>query len=336
MEAISNICESCKTKPSEVNERLNEVLQPYHLCIECHIRLINYALRPLEFFNLAAIHGHSYYLHDDFYDFDTGEAMQPKIAVIDVHKFPFPDLQAIKNNLEKLIDFACVQYGTSTVVIELLKEFEKKSVLDYLSFKVNYNRAINYKTYEIAARVLGLYAVNWVRHQWNNRKENELLIFAPALAHCLPFDEAFQIVTMQIEQSKESSFAENSAALLYFQSSKTLRWIERIKDRITNVSTNWGTLSAASEFDWQTAQYWLDSGRPLSLIALDALVYCTKIGDRTTQTLWLIEHTPTLLNPSKPEVIANTLKIYLTKDSVPRTKNAIRQIINNLFYTAAD
>ncbi len=34
------------------------------------------------FFNLAAIQGHGYYLHDDFYDYDTGEATERIFASI--------------------------------------------------------------------------------------------------------------------------------------------------------------------------------------------------------------------------------------------------------------
>lgn len=336
MRTHPNICESCRTKLVEALEQPDEGLQPYRLCSQCHDRLINYALRPLEFFNLAAIHGHGYYLHDDFYDYGTGEATQPEIDVEEPEKFPFPDLQLIRTDLEKLIDYACVHYDISNEVAQLLKGFEKKAVLDYLIFKLEYNRGINYKAYEIAANILGLYAADWIREEWNKRKENEFLIFAPALAASLPFDEAFNIIKSEIELSDEGSFADNSSALLYFQNSTNLQWIEKVKARIINVSSEWGVLAAASKFDWQTAKKWLEEGRPLSLIALDALLYCTTIGDRRNQALWLIEHPPTLLNPAKPEEIANTLTIYLEKDSVPRTKNAVRQITNNLFATALD
>jgi hypothetical protein len=317
-------------------EQPDDGLQPYRLCTQCHGRLINYALRPSEFFNLAAIHGHGYYLHDDFYDYDTGEATQPEIDIQDAEKFPFPDLQAIKTDLGLMIDFACVQYFTSKEVIEILKGFDKQAVLKYITFKVDYNRSINSKAYEVAAKVLGSYAADWIRGQWNKRKEDELLIFAPALAACLPFNEGFSIVTKEVEQSPDNLLADNSSALLYFQSNKTLQWIAKVKDRINNVSASWGTLAAASQFDWQTAEQWLESGRPLSLIALDALVYCTTTGERLNQALWLREHPPTLLNAPKPEMIADTLTAYLQKDSVPRTKIAVRQIINNIFATTLE
>lgn len=336
MKTHPNTCESCRTRPVEILEAPDKGLQPYRLCSQCHNRFINYALRPSEYFNLASIHGHSFHLHDDFYDYETGEATQPKIDVEEAENFPFPDLQAINTDLEKLVDYACVQYFTSNDVIELLKACNKEAVLECIGSKVDYNRSISYKAFEITAKVLGSYAGDWVRQQWNKREENELLIFAPALAACLPFDEAFSIVTNEIEQSTEIALADNSSALLYFQSSKTLDWINSIKDRIKNVSSIWGVLAAASTFDWQAAEKWLDEGRPLSLIALDALIYCTTTGERRSQALWLRENPPTLLNAPKPDTIANTLTAYLKKDSVPRTKSAVRQIINNLFATTLE
>lgn len=158
MKAHPNICESCRTRPVEIVESTEDGLQPYQLCLQCHRRLINYALRPSEFFNLAAIHGHGYFLHDDFYDYHNGEATQPEIDVEETEKYPFPDLQAIEMDLERVVDYACVQYFNSDEVLDLLSCFEKQAVLDYLSVKVEYNRAINYKAYEIAAEVLGSYA----------------------------------------------------------------------------------------------------------------------------------------------------------------------------------
>jgi hypothetical protein len=148
-------CESCNIREIEVEELADEGQNPFRLCLPCHDRLLNKALRPLEFFNLTAIHGHGYYLHDDFYDYDTGEATQSDIEVIDAEKFPFPSFEQIRNDLNRLIDFAFVQYFTDDFVINELQEFDKLEVLKRLKEKVDYNRAINYKAYEIAGKVVG-------------------------------------------------------------------------------------------------------------------------------------------------------------------------------------
>ena len=137
----------------------------------------------------------------------------------------------------------------------------------------------------------------------------------------------------EIEKADNKSLSELIGALLYFQNSRALKWIEIIKDRIENVTTNWGVLAAASNFDWQTAKQWIESGRPLSLIALDALVYCTTTGSRANQSLWLQQHPPKLLNVERPEIIARTVNEYLKKNNVPRTKSAVTKIIDNIFVT---
>lgn len=324
-------CESCNINKIEVEELADDGQNLYRLCQSCHQRLLNYALRPLEFFNLASIHGHSYYLYDDFYDYETGEAMQPEIDLVNAEIFPFPELEDIKSDLKKLVDFACVQYFISDTVVELLKLHDQKTILNYLGYKTNNNRAINYKAYEIAAKVLASTAKEWITKEWESRKENELLIFAEAICKCLPFDEAFQILTTEIEASSDRYFTENTSALIYLESSSTLDWIEKVSNRITSVSINWGTLAAASQFSWDRAENWLTVGRPLSLIALDALIICTTIGSRQHQAPWFRTHPPTLVNPAKTEVIANRITAYLEKDKVPRTKNDVRQIIQNLF-----
>ncbi|MEQ9165796.1 MAG: hypothetical protein RLO12_06045 [Fulvivirga sp.] len=323
-------CESCKIREIEVEELVDEGQNPFRLCLPCHDRLLNKALRPLEFFNLTAIHGHGYYLHDDFYDYETGEATQSDIEVIDSEKFPFPSFEQIRKDLNRLIDFSFVQYFTDDFVFNELQTFNKLEVLKRLKEKVNYNRAINYKAYEIAVKVVGKTAEEWIKTEWANRRENELLIFAEPIAKCLDFDEAFKIITNELESKDDKYLTENVSAMLYFQSDKTLDWIENISARIKNISTSWGQLAASSKFTWYRANKWLTIGRPLSLVALDSLIYCTTIGERLNQSLWLRELNPRLIDNPRPEIVANRLTDYLTVDSVPRTKNAVERIIENI------
>lgn len=324
-------CESCNINDFEVEQLADEGQKTYRLCKRCLDRLLNKALRPLEFFNLTAIHGHSFYLHDDFYEYETGEATQPDIEVLQPDKFPFPDFEQIKNNLDRLIDFAFVQYFIDDNVIKQLKQFDKNETLKAIDKKVKYNRAINYKAYEIVGKVIGREAKDWLKNEWANRQENELLIFAEAISKCFDFDEAFATLTNKIESKDNKYLSDNISALLYFQSDKTLDWIEKIIYRTNSISTNWGTLSATSQFSWVRADKWLSVGRPLSLIAIDALLFCTTTGDRQNQAFWLQQNPPKLTDNPRPEIIANKLKDYLSKDNVPRTKNAINKIIDNIF-----
>jgi hypothetical protein len=326
-------CESCNIREVEVEEPADKGQNSFLLCKPCHERLINLALRPLEFFNLTAIHGHCYFLHDDFYDCETGDAKQLDIEVIGTENFPFPDFQQIKNDLNRLIDFSFVQYFTDNFVIVELQKFDKLEVLKRLEEKVSYNRAINYKAYEIASKVVGKPAEEWIKNEWENRQENELQIFVEAIAKCLDFEEAFEILTKELERKDDKFLSENVSALLYFQNDMTLDWIEKICERIKNISSNWGQLAASSKFTWDRADKWLTIGRPLSLVALDSLIYCTTIGERLNQSIWLRKLNPRLINNPRPEIIAKRLRDYLTVDNVPRTKNAVETIVDNVFET---
>ncbi|AOG03037.1 hypothetical protein [Bosea sp. RAC05] len=43
------------------------------------LRLMTTSLEPKEFFKLMEVYGTAFEWHDDFYDFDSGEALQPRI-----------------------------------------------------------------------------------------------------------------------------------------------------------------------------------------------------------------------------------------------------------------
>ena len=325
-----NICESCETTKASITEEI-EAGPPYKLCKDCHHRLINRALRPLEYFNLTAKHGHSYLLHDDFYDNKNGEATASEIDVVDAEEFPFPTLDEIKHDTSRLIDFAIVQFIMDDSVSDLIKTHDKTVVLDILKKRFIANEGLKYKLLEIAANGLGSFAESWVRDIWKNRRNEDLSIYAEALAKCLPFEEAFQALTNELEKEDNKQLGHKIGVLIHFGRPETLDWIEKVKGRIVNISDSWGNLTAASKFDWKRAQKWIHTGRPLSLIALDALMYCTTIGDRQNEIPWFRKHPPALIDADKPENIAAIVNDYMKKDSVPRAKSVGNRIIKNLF-----
>jgi hypothetical protein len=324
-------CECCKDRNIEIEEPTDIPEGPFRLCKPCHHRLINLALRPLEFFNLAAIHGADHFLHDDFYDDQTGEAMQPKVDVIEPGNFPFPDFETIKNDIDRLVDFAFVQLSTKEYVFDRLKQFNKKEIVATVDKKVKYNRGINYKAYEMVAEVVGVEAEHWVKNEWLNRRPHEFSYFAKALIKCLPFDEAFEALTNEIERMDDRSIPKNIFALRYLESDRTLDWIERIIPRIDNISESWGVLAATSKFSWVRADKWLGLGRPLSLIAIDALYLCTQPESSRHESSGVQKPQYKLTDAPLPEVIATRLNEYLLIDNVPRTKASINRIIENVF-----
>jgi hypothetical protein len=323
-------CESCEINQVEVKEDI-ESGPPYQLCKECHHRLVNLGLRPLEYFNLTAKHGYTYLLHDDFYDDKTGEACASKIDVIRPEDFPFPSLDEIRDDLERLIDYAIVQYFINDETLICIKQHDKTKVLETLDQRLAKNKAIIYKLLEIAAKGLEHFAEKWVRQRWNEREKEDVSIFAEALAKCLPFDESFSELTREIEKEEDKKLPLKVVSLIYFERPETLDWIEKMKSRITSVSDSWGNLTAASKLDWSRTKKWLDDGRPLSLIALDALIYCTTTGPRLNQIPWFKEHPPKLINPAKLEVITQTINDYVKRDSVRRVRNSVNKIVDNLY-----
>ena len=90
-------------------------------------------------------------------------------------------------------------------------------------------------------------------------------------------------------------------------------------------------MAASSNFTWERAKKWLDMGRPWSLIAIDAVKFCTTTGERLNQSPWMRELNPRLMDYPKLDSIAIGLQEYLKKDNVPRTKNAVGLIIENIF-----
>jgi hypothetical protein len=143
--------------------------------------------------------------------------------------------------------------------------------------------------------------------------------------------EAFELITSELIECEDKYLTEFMAPLNFLKYEPVLDWIEQNANRTKNITQDWGHLSASSNFTWQRAEKWLEMGRPLSLIALDATMFCTTRGERLNQSLWMRELNPKLTDNPKLDKIANGLKDYLKKDSVPRTKNVVNRIINDIF-----
>src|SRR5690348_15645802 len=114
MSTSTERCEACRRNIVEVlvdDDAEEDVsLQPYRVCAACARRLRSCALRPLEWFNLAAIHGpFKPLLHDDMYEED-GTALQPAEAVQQPQKYPAPALEQASPDRERLLDYAMTRY----------------------------------------------------------------------------------------------------------------------------------------------------------------------------------------------------------------------------------
>jgi hypothetical protein len=151
-----------------------------------------------------------------------------------------------------------------------------------------------------------------------------------AISETKGVDEAFALISADIDSCSDRYLNDFIGGLNYVRSKKSLDWIEANISRTKNVSQSWGHVSASSHFTWDRAKKWIDKGRPLSLVALDGLMFCTTIGKRLNQSPWMRTLNPSLEDDPKTEEVKQILLEYLKSDNAPRTKRTIERIIDNL------
>jgi hypothetical protein len=166
---------------------------------------------------------------------------------------------------------------------------------------------------------------------YDQEKVDDFIFRSENLAKGLDRDKAFDIIADEINNCEDKYLNEYITALNFIRNEKVLDWIEENVNRVKNIGENWGHLAASSYFSWERADKWLKCGRPLSLIALDAILFCTTVGERLNQSPWMRQIQPKLIDNPRPEIVANRLHEYLKTDSVPRTKTTIQKIVDNIF-----
>jgi len=320
------VCEACRHRAVMLQEQLNESVIPYCLCQPCYERLLHRSLRPLEYFNLVALHGHEYDLHDDFYT-DEGIAYAAKKPVQQEAGLAFPPVESLRGHVERLVDYALVKWWYPTAITPYLAEFTPLQILRVLDEKLAYNPFLLPKCVELAAEVLAGHAYAWVKYQLRLVDDPvQVLDFAFALARCFPAAEAEALILAALGTLNEKALAERVTCLVHLAGNGPLDWIETHCRTVTNVPGTYGVACAALGMTWERVQRWLQAGRPLSLMALDALVNCSTTTDTLNGSLWLRKHPPRLHAPATLTTMEEVLQAYIALDSVPRTKTAVRFI----------
>jgi len=321
----SAVCEACRISAAErefldANER-----RPYRLCHSCSRRLELRSLRPLEWFNLAALHGGGkFLLHDDFYDQD-GTACQPEEEVVDAALFPAPTLDDVHGELPRLIDYCITRWSIDAPVVEALTSFPERDVLNELVRRADDSaeRDIIDTCLYICSLAVGATGADWVRKERTRLIPNRLSMWAEAAASSLPLEEGFQSAVDALETCSLKDLAYAAHALAAFGTSRTLDWIEsKLPASGLPVTESWGRLAAVSGLNWARVQKWLRHGRPLSLAVLDALNACWHYN-----TPYLRKVRPRLTEPPPRDEAARALQDYLPRDPVPRVKMTIPVIL---------
>lgn len=318
-------CQACLTEPVSRRVDSGDVERPFLVCRGCASRLENLALRPLEWFRLAALHGPlTFLLHDDFYSED-GVADQNRIPVLQTALFPAPTLDSVRGNLPMLFDYTFTRLRLEEPVVAALMGYDPDVLLLTMSQRMLKRASpwIESRCFEVAA-ALGPAAHDWVSAQWDNgAKSGTLFAFLKSAAACLPATEAIPRALQAVEAADGRDISVTALALVDFHSPQVLDWIERTVS--SPVSDRWGYLAARSGLTWEVASRWLTAGRPISLVALDALmnVYCPHPSVRPPIPAKLPDQ------PATP-LILKSLRDTSLRDPVPRVEKAVAAIMRRL------
>ena len=117
---------------------------------------------------------------------------------------------------------------------------------------------------------------------YDKKKVDDFVFRSENLAKNVDKDKAFTIIVNEIDNCDYRYLNEYITALNFVRHEKVLDWIEKNIHRTTNVGTNWGHLAASSYLSWDRTNKWLTHGRPMSLVALDALLFCTTVSGNST------------------------------------------------------
>jgi hypothetical protein len=312
-------CEACHTAgPTSTVEASDG--PPFQVCRPCSHRLRTFSLRPWEWFNLAAIHGpEEFLLHGDFYDQD-GIATAPEDRLEDPERWPAPTLDECATDLERLVAYAMTRWLLEPHVIEALRAHSPEALLGHLQDRVqNTALGVEARAYELCAEAVGARAGPWLRERWPRRHGPAWAPLVRAVAACLPQEEGLRLVLSAVD-GRDRTHVERARSLAWFRSELILDWMEfRVREAGTG---DWGRLAAASGLSWSRARSWLDRGRPLSLVALDAMWRQLR-----PDTPLLARLAPALLGAAPLDDMISTLRAHTRRDTAPRVRSAVEAIV---------
>jgi hypothetical protein len=271
------------------------------------------SLRPLEWFNLAKRHGWAkFLLHDDFYD-DSGEATPPDEDVESAELFPAPTLSQSEGAASTLLDYSVTRWNLDEDVFAAWLKLPPATVLPCLAER--YDNSRNPSVRAVILEVAALFRADgqaFVRHVWDSYQDcGAFWALAEATAACLPEEEGFPLVTGALARMPEKERRQLFGALAHFRSTKSLDWIENHVSEPTVDA--WGYLAAASNLSWPRVDQWLKAGRPLNLIAVDALLAIAH-----PRTPFLRRTQPVLLDPPAEQDLRDAIEALMKADPAVR------------------
>jgi len=320
-------CQACK-QHKLLSEVVDDDNTTYKLCSDCSTRLNSQTLRPIEWYNLAAYFGwNTYQLHDDFYD-QNGIASILDEPILLEAKYLAPTLCQASKSSSELVDYCMTRCWLGEDEYSALKVFSTHQVLDDIVLLAARGTGNALTTaFQIAANVIGENAGNLIIANYDLACKMDILFrYGEAAASCLPHPIGFQKLQLALAKYEGRALYERIGAMIWFRNKDVLSWIESNVHK-TSIGSNWGQVAAFSNLSWEIIELWLTNGRPLSLVALDAL---SDFIPSQNKSYVLRELNPALHGVVDRTSIQRTLENYLLKDDVPRVTKRCEYIINNL------
>jgi hypothetical protein len=297
---------------------LDDPNQPYRVCEGCYRRLISHSLRPLEWYNLSSVHGRlNDYLDEDHYTEEDGAALDPAEEVVDAGLFLCPRLEEVASSPEELLTYSLTRQEIREEELSAMRRHSPEDLCRVLSVRLENTSNIELarRMFDLIGLTLGPQGAAVLDENWERFALTHAFgALALAASRCFPLEEGHAKVTDVLSRMDRGQRSINKGFLSGFETDLSLNWLE--ENVQGPIHESWGSLAASSRFDWARAKKWLSLGRPLSLVALDALHFCASRGRE-----------PALLNPPSVEEFRATLQDYLAKDSVPRVRRQVSALL---------
>ena len=239
-----------------------------------------------------------------------------------------PALGQAARSIDTLFDY-CVTRGRRVDAAEqrAFDRFDHDEILAHLRRRIAYGRPqIAITCFDICASVLGAAAGRFILAQDHHMLRGDVFCdWIRAVAGCLPIQEGFPLACEALSYRLAPHEAWQVRSLVWFQSRRALDWIEANAPE-KGITDQWGIVASVSELTWKDAEDWLSRGRPLRLIALDALTFCIDqrhVGE--FKYVW-----PTLHDRPDDETIKRTMRTTAKTDDAPRVVASCEFISKNL------
>ncbi len=169
----------------------------------------------------------------------------------------------------------------------------------------------------------GLAAADWLRELWPTLLARNFYATGVAvrvMRSVLPKEEAFTLALQWLDMATDrKQYFDRLQSISNLKNPRTAELIEKWwRDAAPGeaIADGWSRIAVESQVGWPTLRGWIESGRPLSLVALTALsLYARQ------------ESMPDSFDPPAREVFVRVLTQYKQLDSAPRSEHAVNQLL---------